>query len=255
MRVALRAVGEAGSRAAKVLLGERSLSALGVVGRRVTSADRRVSTIKDPTGWDVFVSDDPEDVHHHAARAVRAGVPVVLFGEEPATFDPDDRPDVPVVIGANPRSGLAAGLAAHECERHENLLEVVVGWTEPGRPARRGRVLSFPQPVGDCWSREGPAVWPEAPPNTIFLTAAIEGEWMGLMARVAAANTEGVEVRTLGVADHARYLDGIALAAAAVAVAGGAYPPGVQYPTAAADIYLDAALDAGLEVAKLTTRR
>ncbi len=251
MRIALDATGDIGSRAAKVLLGERHLTALGLVGRRVASHDRRVRTIRDLDGWDVYVSDDLDGMRRQAARAGRARIPLVVYGDDPDALG--EPLEIPILIGANSR-GLAAVLAAHECARHDNPLEVVVGWTEPKRPHRRGHPLTFPQPVGNAWGHDGPVIWPDAPAGTRFLSAGIETAWMGLMAKVTAATPDGVEARTLGVADDAAYLAGIALAAGALAAAAGAYPVGVHYPTAAPDAYLDAALDAGLEVATFSER-
>jgi hypothetical protein len=53
----------------------------------------------------------------------------------------------------------------------------------------------------------------------------------------------------MGVADDALYLDGIALAAAALLAGTEDLSVGLHYPTGAAATYLDAALQAGLEVA------
>jgi hypothetical protein len=76
-----------------------------------------------------------------------------------------------------------------------------------------------------------------------------------LTVRVTAATPEGVEVRTLGVADDGAFLEGIALAAAVLAAGTGAYPIGINYPTAAFREYLDGALRAGLDVATFVERR
>jgi len=158
-------------------------------------------------------------------------------------------------VGANHRAGLAACLAVHECTRHENPMEVVVGWTKTGRPLRRGRPLVFPQPIGNLWAHEASPPWPGAPTGTQFLAAPIEGRWTGLVVRVTAATPEGVEVRTLGVADDNTYLAGIALAAAVLTAGTGAYPAGMNYPAAAATAYLEAALRAGVEVASFVEQR
>lgn len=255
MRIALHATGPVGSRTARVLLAERSLTALGLVGRRSALRDDRISTITSLEGWDVLVSDDLETMERSARGAIEANLPLVLCGDDLERLNLLESPAIPIVVGANPRAGLAAGLAARESERHENLLEVVVGWTEPGRPLRRGRSLTFPQPVGNAWGREGVDIWPGAPPGTVFLTAPVEGPWSALMARVTAATTEGVEVRTLGVADDDAYLAAIALAAGGITASAGFFPPGIHYPTAAADEYLDAALSAGLEIATFVELR
>jgi len=246
MKIALEATGKIGSRAARVLLAERSVEAIGLIGRRSTSGDPRVSTITDLAGWDVVASDDIEHIKRRYRQASDHGIPLVVPTNQ-AVVTPN--PDIPFVVGANPRFGLAASLAAHECTRHESPMEAVVAWTEPGRPLRRGLPLVFPQPIGNLWAESGDDVWPQAPPGTQFLAAPVEGPWTGLAVRVTAATPEGVEVRTLGVADDSYFLGGIAFAAAVLAAGTGAYPVGVNYPTAAFGTYLERALKAGLEIA------
>jgi hypothetical protein len=56
----------------------------------------------------------------------------------------------------------------------------------------------------------------------------------------------------VGVADQGTHLAAIALAAGAIAVAEGAYPPGVHYPAVAAEAYLAVTLRIGLGVASHT---
>jgi hypothetical protein len=252
MRIAFEATDKIGSRAVRVLLAERSVEAIGLIGRRSTSGDPRVSTITNLAGWDVVASDDLEHLERRYRQASDHGIPFVVPTSEAVL---SSEPDIPVVVGANPRFGLAAGLAAHECSRHDTPMEAVVGWTEPGRPLRRGDPLAFPQPVGNLWAEPGEVLWPGAPPATQFLVAPVEGPWMGLTARVTAATPEGVEVRTLGVADDGAFLAGIALAAAVLAAGSGAYPVGINYPTAAFREYVDGAVRAGLEVATFVEHR
>jgi hypothetical protein len=252
MKIALDATGKIGSGAARVLLAERSVEALGLIGRRSTSGDPRVSTITNLAGWDVLAIDDVEQLELRYRQASDHGIPLVLPADEVA-FPAD--PDIPVVVGANQQAGLAACLAADERARYGNPLEVVVGWTEPGQPIRRGRPLMFPQPIGNLWAREARNVWPTAPAGAQFAAAPCEGPWSGLVTRVTAATSEGVEVRTIGVADDAVFLGSIALAAAAVAAAGGSFPTGLHYPTAAFPAYLEVARRAGLTVAAFVERQ
>lgn len=252
MKIALDATGKIGARAARVLLAERSVAALGLIGRRSTSGDTRVSTITNLAGWDVLASDDTEQMERRYRQASDHGIPFVVPTDE-GLFPHD--PDIPVVAGANPRAGLAVSLASQECARHSSPMEVAVGWTEPGRPLRRGRPLVFPQPIGNLWAHEGRDVWPGAPTGTQFSAAPVEGPWAGLVVRVTAATSEGVEVHTIGVADDATFLGGIALAAAVLAAASGAYPTGLHYPAAAAPAYLDASLRAGLGIATFIERQ
>lgn len=229
-----------------MLLAESSVEALGLIGRRSTAGDPRISTVTSLAGWDVLISDHADHLTKRYRQASDHGIPFVYPGNQ---LPGEDGPDIPVIAGANRSAGLAACLAAVESSRRGNPLEVVVGWTEAGTPLRRGHPLAFPQPIGHRWALEADTVWPDAPSGTAFLSAPIEGPWAGVTARVTIATQEGVEVRTMGVADDALYLDGIALAAAAMAVDAAMLPVGLHYPTAAADAYLDAALRAGLEVA------
>ena len=252
MKIALEATGKIGSRAARVLLAESSVEAIGLIGRRSTTPDPRVSTITNLAGWDVVASDATEHLARRYRQASDHGIPFVVPIDEPTL---DTHPDIPLILGANPSAGLAASLAAHECTRHDTPMEAVVGWTEPGRSLRRGLPLAFPQPIGNLWAEPGREIWPEAPPATQFLAAPFDGPWIGLTVRVTAATPEGVEVRTLGVADDRAFLGGIALAAAVLAAGAGAYPVGSNYPTAAYREYLDAALRAGLDIAAFVERR
>ncbi len=252
MKIALEATGKTGARAARVLLAERSVEAIGLIGRRSTSGDPRVSTITNLAGWDVVASDDLQHLERRYRQASDHGIPLVVPTSD-AVFSFE--PDIPFVVGANPSFGLAAGLAAHECSRQDTTMEAVVGWTEPGRPLRRGEPLAFPQPVGNLWAQRGHDLWLGAPPATRFLVAPVEGPWLGLAVRVTAATSAGVEVRTLGVADDAAFLAGIAFAAAVLAAGAGAYPVGINYPTAAFREYVDGAVRAGLEVATFVERR
>jgi len=251
MRVALEATGKIGARAARVLLAERDVDALGLIGRRSTSGDPRISTITSLAGWDVVASDDADHVRRRYRQASDHGIPLVVATHQ-KTFQ---EADIPVVVGAGVRTGLGAALAAHECARHDNIMEVLVGWTEPGRPLRRGRPLTFPQPIGTLWAGEGARIWNNAPSGTRFLSAPFEGPWAGLVVRATAASQDGVEVRTLGVTDDENYLAGVALAAGALVAGTGAYPIGCHYPAAAASAYLETALRAGVEVASFVERR
>ena len=124
---------------------------------------------------------------------------------------------------------------------------MTVGWTEPGRPLRRGEPLAFPDPVGGLWAVERPR-------RSGFrsFAAPTNSQWAGAMAKVTLATPEGVATRIVGVADLATHLEALALAAGALTI--GAYGWGVQRPAAAADRYLDAMIAAGLGVATHTLK-
>ena len=59
-------------------------------------------------------------------------------------------------------------------------------------------------------------------------------------------------VKTVGVADDRKFLDGLLLMAAALSAAGGAYPNGVVGPGAAGEAFIEHARRGGLEVASFT---
>jgi hypothetical protein len=252
VRIALEAAGKIGSRAARVLLAERSVEAIGLIGRRSTSPDPRVTTITNLAGWDVVASDATDHLTRRYRQASDHGIPLVVPNSQ---VDLSAEPDIPFVLGANPSFGVAASIAAHECARHDNPLEAMVGWTETGSPLRRGLPVTFPQPIGNVWAEATQNIWPAAPPVTQFLKAPVEGPWIGLAVRVTAATPDGVETRTLGVADDRVFLGAIALAAAALVAGAGTYPVGRSYPTVAFSQYLEAALGAGLAIATFVERR
>ena len=84
--------------------------------------------------------------------------------------------------------------------------------------------------------------------------ALIGGEWAGAVVRVSGEQDGRQVEQVVGVADQKDHLAAIALAAGAIAVAQGAYPPGIHRPAVAAEAYLDIALRIGLFVATHTVR-
>ena len=259
MRIAIHAVSEPGVRAARILLAERDLAELGMHRRVLTQPDDdRARRIEDVTGFDVHVSDEVDDPAAEARIALEAGVSCVLWSDMWEDRDTAielgkefAEAGLTLVVGAALGAGIAAALASHELARTDAPLEVTIGWTVPGRPLRRGEALPFPDPVGSRWGR--PADDPDmtSAVRTRRFVAPIGGDWSGAVARVTGVLDDGVARRVVGVADHTAHLEGIAIAAAAVAAAAGAYPPGLRWP-ADADEYLERALDAGLAVATFT---
>ena len=82
--------------------------------------------------------------------------------------------------------------------------------------------------------------------------APVKGEWAGVVVRVAGQQDGRPVEQIVGVADLAAHLGAIALAAGALAVAEGAYPPGIHRPSVNAEAYLGTALRIGLGVASHT---
>lgn len=251
MRIAIHHVGDVGLRAGRILLGERRLTALGVVGTRPnTRTDSRLEPVGDLATYDVFVSDDPDRALADAEAALAADVSCVLWadGSEDlaALGDGFAVQGRTLLVGSNLASGIAPCLASHEAARTEDLLEVRYAWTEPGRPLRRGEPIPFPDPIGACWARDRGDLGISS-----RFVAPVDGEWAAAMARVTVGTAAGVVTRTVGVADHAAHLEAIALAAGAATV--GDHPSGLAVPSDRSETYLAAALEAGLDVASYAT--
>lgn len=241
MRIALHPVGDVGTRAGLVLLAERALTALGVYGGGRIGSDRRTMRITTLAGFDVFVTDDP-DPAPLAAIAAEDGLSCVVAGEIPVAiaerFAVGGRT---LLTGADLR-GIATTLAAHEAAGLEGPIRVSAAWTVPGKALRRGIGVGFPDPVGARWgqSAEGGTEVP------------IGGTWGGAAVTVSGRISGQPAERLVGVADQRDHLEAIALAAGAIAVAAGAYSPGVHTPVDNAEAFLAAALAAGLGVAAYT---
>ncbi len=244
-------------RAGRILLGEASLTALGLVGRRPTrSLDRRIEKAGSLAAYDVLVSDDLDTPDEQIEAALDASVSCVLWsdGVEAERFHQRFiAAGRTLLVGANLAHGLAPSLAAHEAAVIEEtpadaVLGAEVAWTEPGRALRRGEAMPFPEPVGPRWATLQPHTG-----RVRRFVAPVEGQWAAAMARVTVGTSDGVHVRVLGVADHAAHLEALSLAAGAVAI--GEYPYGLATPEDRAEYYLAAAVEAGLDVAAYTTTR
>lgn len=250
MQIALHETAEVGTRTGRILLGDRRLDLLGLVGRRPNdTSERRVRRVDDLGGYGVLVTDAIEDVDDDVTAALEAGISCVTWSDDPdlsprhgAAFAEIGRT---LLIGANVASGIAPCLAAHEAALSDEVLDVVVAWTEPGRRQRRGEPIAFPDPVGPLW---GTQVRSKGIQRS--LAAPVHGIWAGATAQMTAATGEGVVVRVVGVADLAVHLEALALAAGALSI--GSFGYGVARPEDRPEDYLLAALDAGLDVATRT---
>jgi hypothetical protein len=248
MRIAIHHTSEVGVRAGRILLGERELLALGVVDREPRAKDPRIRRTVELDGYDTVITDGREPVDI-VERALQAGISCVLWDDGEAMLERYGSDFAAMgrtlLVGVNLAAGLAPSLAVHESLGGEEILEVTIGWTEPGRARRRGEPLVFPDPVGGKWGVErGPRAGFRA------FAAPTGGQWAGAMAKVTLATPEGVASRIVGVADLAAHLEALALAGGAIAI--GAFASGGQTPPAAADRYLDAMIAAGLDVATHT---
>lgn len=246
MKVAVEQAGsEVSLRAARIILAERDLTSLGLIGGNPKGKDKRVHQATDLTEYDVVMTDasDPAEL---VETALDAGVSCVVWADG-AELDAEygERfADIGATLltGANVASGLAPSLAAHETARGGEIMEVSIAWTEPGTPLRKGEAIPFPDPVGPRWAAER-----DTEGGYKAYAAPLLGNWAGALARVTSAGTEGVVTRVVGIADHAAHLEALALAAGVLAI--DLYSPGAHRPAFAAEIYLAKALDAGLGVA------
>ncbi len=249
MRVAVEQAGtEVGLRAARILLGERDLTGLGIIGGRPKGVDPRVHRVTDLADYDVVVTDAP-DAGDLVEAALDAAVSCVVWGDgEELAGEYDEsfaEANITLLTGANVAAGLAPSLAAHEVALGGVVMDTSIAWTEPGTPLRRGEPISFPDPVGPRWAIRRGSVH-----GYTAYAAPIDGDWAGALARVTSAGTEGVVTKVVGVADLAAHLEALALASGAMAI--DLYSPGAHRPADASEIYLAKALDAGLGVATYT---
>lgn len=247
MRIAINQVDDVGLRAGRILLGERRMSSLGVVGRRPsTIVDRRLEAAVDLGAYDVLVTDDVVDPIAQAEAALDAGISCVLWAdgtdELAALSDRFVAAGSTLLVGANLAAGIAPCLAAHEQAASTEILDVSIAWTEPGRPLRRGEAIPFPDPVGARWARPLPTDG-----AVRRYVAPLDGEWAGAMARVTTGTRSGVLSRVVGVADLAPHLEALALAAGVLTI--GDYGYGVVHAADRAETFLANALNAGLDVA------
>lgn len=227
------------------------MSEIGLFGVDGGLPDSRLHKGETVLGYSVLVTADTDLMD----EAVEFHVPVV----SPSDTVPDSAPafaaaDVCLVLGANLHSGVAPSLAAYESRHFDELLEVNIGWTVPGRSRRKGIALPFPDPIGARWAERTTGFgWPPANTPPRFLRAPVEGEYAGAVAKISGVVDDGVKTTVVGTADFAAYLDAIALASAVPAVVNGAFRPGPQWPATAAAAYLQAALAAGIDVATFST--
>ncbi|HDK45133.1 MAG TPA: hypothetical protein ENG94_02500 [Actinobacteria bacterium] len=219
MKIAIHQSGPIGGRAASVLLAERRLDLLGLLDQD-PAGDPRVVRVEDLSQWDVLVSDTSTPTTL-LARAVAADIPLVLSAElaESASI---------------PLFAEASLVAMARCLEYESDIDSsLVAITRPGTPLRKGTRVVFPPPIGSLKAlrrRDG------------LLVAPTDGDWGGL---IISGNRHST-----GVADHAAFLAGIALAAAAIVMATSDLPIGAVRVEDVAGPYLDAAESAGLEIAR-----
>jgi hypothetical protein len=221
MRIAVHQTTPIAGRAASVLLADRRLDLLGVVdgdphGDKLARAD-------DLGEWDVVLS-DTETPGEILSRAVEAHVPLVLSASS------EENPPITLFQDAS-LAGVAVALAS-------TLDMTRIAATTRGTPLRRGIRVDFPPPVGSLTA---------ASRTDGVLVAPTDTDWGGLLVEA--------ESDSYGLADHQDFLAGIALAAAALVVATAPHPPGRVDPVTVAERYLNAAEEAGMEIARFRRPR
>ncbi|HEX2369781.1 MAG TPA: hypothetical protein VHM94_11175 [Acidimicrobiia bacterium] len=194
MRVAVRPTDDVGRRAVHVLLADRTVEAVGLLGTQPShTAGGRLQPVDSAEGWDVLVLDaDPN-------------------GEETT---------IPVIGSTKPELWLLAALASTVGREQA---ATVSAWTEPGSPLTAGTRVRFPDPVGPLLAV--PAERPERALVGDYMRApGAEEPWIGL----SVTGNGGGLIDRVAVVEHADFLRGVTLAAAAMATVqtGGWKAPG-----------------------------
>ncbi len=197
----------------------------------------------------MLVTDAVDDLEEDITGALDAGISCVTWLDAPdlaEQYGPGFAAGGRTLLtGANLGHGIAPCLAVDEASHSDEVLELMVAWTEPGRRLRRGEAVVFPEPVGPLWGVERPS-------RGLYrtVTAPTGGVWSAAVARITASTGAGVETRVVGVSDLAVHLEALALAAAALTIESFGY--GASHPEDRSEDYLTAALHAGLDVAAHT---
>ncbi len=248
VRLALHQEGEVATRAGRILLAERSLTALGLIDKHPTEPDERLEHVDVLATYDALITDS-ESPHAQIEAALSAGISCVVWADANGAAAEYGKgfadADLRLLTGCNLGSGIAPSLTAHEVAATETVLDVTTAWTEPGTARRRGEPIPFPEPVGSRWAEPRETDYTDR-----AFVARVSGPWAGAMARVTGATEAGVVTRIVGVADLAVHLEALALAAGAAVYS--QYPIGANRPADLADTYLSKALDVGLDVAAHT---
>lgn len=234
MRVLAHATGEVGQRTANVLLAEAALDYIGVWKAAGTRSTPRSGPAAQVEGFDIAYSDSLDPHPELVARCAVAGIPIVLWADG-AGIAPGAAA-APVITGANVGSALTAALLAHPLARPSDDESVLVAWTEPGKPHRRGERIVFPDPVGVSRARR------RSPGRYV---ARRTDDWAGAVVRVGPEDAP----RVVGVADHAAHLEALVLAATVLLAAEGGYEPGVHAAATRGEQLLNALTRVELDLA------
>ena len=241
-RVALHVDGGLGRRVMRVLLAEPDVQ-VGLF-HADPGLDRTVP-VTAVAGWDALaVSTISEASRSVVDEASSLGIPVVVGDQLPAGYPVGGNTFVGGVLTG---SGLAAALATSMIEPGVTPVESRLAWTVPGHPLGAGIPVTFPDPVGPLWAGrvESPLPWRSA----TCLAAPDDTPWRGVEVRLKVRDDQGDHDRIRGIADDGAFLDGVCMAAAALAAARGAYPDGAGGPGDPDGLFMSLARGAGLEIA------
>lgn len=233
MRVAIDTSTEVGNRSVRALLSEDFIEHIGVLNETVPNKARS-GPVVDLASYDVLLSDGTTDFHRLVGQCSVAGVPLVLWHDHDATMG--GTTSIPIVHGANVATALTAALCAHPNAQVTDDDNVIVGWTEPGKPQPSGEALPFPDPIGSVWgSRRSPGRY----------AALRDDEWGG-----AVVDIDGPAGRRIvGVADNSAYIEAITLAGTAITAANGQYANGPIPASEAGEHLVNVLIDMELEFA------
>ena len=148
MRIALHPSAEVGTRVGLILLAEHSLVTRVVRRHRGLGSNRRTMKISALSGFDVFVTDDPDPVPL-VAIAAEDGLSCVVAGSIPPAVAARLLLPAAPTIGADLK-----GIAVRSPPTggaDEGSVDVNAAWTIPGKALRRGAEVGFPEPVGARW--------------------------------------------------------------------------------------------------------
>ena len=208
MRVALDGTDEVAARTARVLFAEKSVTHIGFTQPGMALLGSRTAQAGELDTYDVIVSTGETFATDLIAQASVRGVPLVLWQDEPLLHR--GPATIPVVVSANVGSTLAPSLVHHPSAGVTKSDSVTIAWTEPGKPYRRGKAVTFPDPVGSVWARERTGG---------HLVARTSEPWSGALVTVHGPGGE----RIVGVSDHGAHLEALTLAAVTLLAASGTY--------------------------------
>jgi len=234
MRVALDGTDEVAARTARILFAESSVSHIGFMQPGMATLGSRTKAAEELDTYDVILSTGETLAADLIAQASVRGVPLVLWQDEPLLHR--GPATTPVVVSANLGSALAPSLVHHPSAGVTKSDTVTIAWTEPGKPYRKGKAVTFPDPVGPMWARERTGG---------HLVARTSENWSGAVVTV---NGPGGE-RIVGISDLGSHLEALTLASVALLTAEGFYSAAIDDASRHGSEVLAQAMEMELDVA------